>query len=153
MHPRVWASVVILGIAAAIVGCGENEGLIQPKGHAIKDGTILVPEDGEHIQVEFVPILPGGKPPSMQYWGGVDQESGIFWPDGPMKKGMPPGKYRVSIALIRNKKDQLHGKFDPAISPFIFDIEDETEEIELDLDNPPPSDIAQQPVVAGDHGG
>jgi hypothetical protein len=152
MKHRIRDFVVFLGVAATAAGCGDD-GLIQPKGHAIKDGEILIPGEDEHIQVEFVPISLNGGPPDMQYWGGVDQKTGAFWPDGPFKKGMPPGKYRVSVALIKNKKDLLDGKFNPEISPFVFEIEDESEEIVLDLDNPPPGDIVQQPVVEAEQSG
>jgi hypothetical protein len=132
-----------MGIGVCIGGCGDNEGLIRTKGRVVKNGTNFIPEEGEHLQIEFVPIPEDGKPPSMQYWAGIDQETGTFWPDGPMKKGMPPGKYRVSVELIRNKKDLFKGQFDPEISPFVFDIDEETDEIVLDLDNPPPTTVVR----------
>jgi hypothetical protein len=147
---RVLAWTLLLGFAAAAGGCGDDEGLVRKKGRVVKGGQNFIPAEGEHLQIEFVPIVQGGGPPPMQYWAGIDQATGTFWPDGPMKKGMPPGKYRVSVELIRKKKDVFEGKFDAEISPFVFDIDEETEEIVIDLDNPPPYDVVRQPRVNDD---
>ncbi len=130
--------VLIIGVTATTAaGCGDGDGMLRTKGRVVKDGVNFIPAEGEHLQIEFVPIPEDGTPPDMQYWAGIDQETGTFWPDGPFKKGMPPGRYRISVELIRNKKDQLAGKFNAEISPFIFDVDEETEEIVIDLDHPP----------------
>ena len=49
-------------------------------------------------------------------------------------KPMPPGKYKVSIQLIKKHKDSLKGKLGPASTPFVFDIQTGKEEINVDLE-------------------
>jgi hypothetical protein len=38
---------------------------------------------------------------------------------------------------MKNKKDLLNGKYDQLASPYIFDVDADTEEIVIDLDAPP----------------
>lgn len=128
---------ILVGLALA--GCSNSEGKLLAKGRILKGGENLLPnrEEGEYIAVTFVPIRPDGKPPDRFYYGAVDQDEGTFMASGPDKKGVPPGKYRVAVELMKKKKDQFNGRFDPAVSPFVFDIDAETEEILVDLDDPP----------------
>ena len=67
----------------------------------------------------------------------MDQTAGTFQPAGKNGRGMPPGKYRVAVELMKKKKDQLRGKFDAEKSPFVFEVDAKTAEIVIDLDNPP----------------
>ncbi len=78
--------------------------------------------------------MKNGKQPTKTYYADVDQETGTFVPDGPQKMGMPPGKYRVVVALMQKKVDLFDGKFDEQQSPFIVDIDEDTSEIIIDLD-------------------
>ena len=52
---------------------------------------------------------------------------------GDKKKKMPPGKYKVSVQVMKKHKDLLKGKFSPASSPFVFEIPNGDEEIKVDL--------------------
>ena len=137
--PRFLSCVVICcGLAAAAVGCGKDDGLLRTKGRVVKGGEAFVTPAGQHLQIQFVPILDDGKLPLNYYWAEVIQETGVFRPDGAMKTGMPPGRYRVALELMdEKKKDVFGGKFDTENSPFIFDVEDESSEMVIDLDDPP----------------
>jgi len=84
-----------------------------------------------------VPIPADGKPPRDFYFAETDQTAGTFRPAGKNGKGMPPGKYRVAVELMKKKKDVLGGKYDAERSPFVFDVDANTKEIVIDLDNPP----------------
>src|SRR5437764_5616133 len=95
------------------------------------------PQEGESVRVTFVPILPGGKPPSDHYFAEFDPADATFRSAGKDKKGMPPGKYRVAVEYKKDKQDVFGGKFDENQSPFVFDIDSRTSEIVIDLDNPP----------------
>jgi hypothetical protein len=53
-------------------------------------------------------------------------------------QGVPAGKYRISVELMKDKKDQFAGRFDAERSPFVFDIDGDDEEIVVDLDSAPP---------------
>jgi hypothetical protein len=127
---------VVFVFALALGGCGRD-GLLRTKGRLLKGGVALIPKQDEAIQIIFVPILPGGSPPGDHYVAQVDQTTATFMPVGKNLKGMPPGKYRVAVALMQKKKDLLGGKFDTEKSPFVFDIDPRTQEIIVDLDKPP----------------
>ena len=89
----------------------------------------------------------------MFYAADVNQDTGVFRPDGPMRTGMPPGKYRVALELLdAKKKDVFEGKFDAEQSPFIFDFDDDGDEVVIDLDSPPAQAPAKPagPMVVDD---
>jgi hypothetical protein len=136
MH-RFLTSALILAFLFTVVGCGQGDGKLRTKGRLLKGGEDYIPEEGEYIQITFVPIPEDGKPATDYYWADVDQDTGTFCPAGKDRKGLPPGKYRVAVELMKKKKDLLGGKYDPEKSPFVFDIDPETEEIVIDLDEPP----------------
>jgi len=136
MH-RLITTTLVLGLALLAVGCGKSDKL-RTQGRLLKGGEPFVPNEGEYIQITFVPMPEDGKPPDRHYYAGVNQETGEFVPDGPDKLGMPAGKYRVAVELMKNKKDLLQGKYDQIASPYIFDVDADTEEIVIDLDAPPP---------------
>lgn len=127
---------VVSMLACAAAGCGNSEKL-RTKGRLIKDGSQFVPDVDDYIQVTFIPILPNGAAPLDHYYADVDQDTGVFMPAGKDKQGMPPGKYRVAVELKRGKKDLLKGKFDTENTPYVVDVDASTDQIEIDLDNPP----------------
>jgi hypothetical protein len=111
--------------------------MLRTRGRVLQGGQPLVAKDGETLEVMFVPIPADGKPPTDFYYAEVDQTTGTFRPAGKNGKGMPPGKYRVAVELMKKKKDQFGGKFDAEKSPFVFDVDAKTPEIVIDLDHPP----------------
>jgi hypothetical protein len=132
-------SVLTLAVAAAAAGCGDNDGLLRTRCQVVKGGENYVTPDGHHLQIQLVPIPEDGKPPNMFYAAEVDQDTGVFRPAGPMKRGMPPGKYQVVLELLdKKKKDVFEGKFDAENSTFVFEFDEDTDEVVVDLDNPPP---------------
>jgi hypothetical protein len=128
---------IVFAAAFAASGCGKSDGLLRTQGRLLKGGEDFVPADGEYIQITFVPIPQDGKPAMDYYYADVDQDTGTFWPAGKTRKGMPPGTYRVAVELMKQKKDLFGGKFDAAKSPFVFDVDEDTAEIVIDLDEPP----------------
>jgi hypothetical protein len=61
-------------------------------------------------------------------------------------KGLPPGKYRVAISLIKDREDQLKGSFNVKSSPFLCEVKSASEEITLDLATPSKASPATKPV-------
>jgi hypothetical protein len=133
---RVLAAGLAVARPAAAPGCG-GDGLLRTQGRLLKGGQPFVPKEGEYVEITFVPIPSDGKPAQDYYFADVDQTTGTFQPAGKNKKGMPPGKYRVAVELMKKKKDQFGGKFDAEKSPFVFDVDAKTPEIVIDLDSPP----------------
>jgi hypothetical protein len=128
---------LFLALVLLVGGCGKSEKL-RTQGRLLKGGDPYIPNEGEFIQITLVPMPEDGKPPDRHYYAGVDQDTGTFVPDGPDKLGMPAGRYRVVVELMKNKKDLLKGKYDQEFSPYIFEVDEDTEEIVIDLDKPPP---------------
>jgi hypothetical protein len=133
---RLLTTVLAAALALAASGCG-GDGLLRTQGRLLKGGQPFIPKEGEYIEITFVPILPDGQPPQDHYYADVDQATGTFQPAGKNKKGMPAGKYRVAVELMKKKKDQFGGKYDQIKSPYIFEVDAKTPEIVIDLDNPP----------------
>jgi hypothetical protein len=139
--------VLLLAAVAVFAGCRDNEGLVRTRCRVVKGGDRFVTPDDHHLQIQLVPIPEDGKPPTMFYAAEVNQETGEFRPAGPMKKGMPPGKYRVALELLdKKKKDVFEGKYDAEVSPFVFDVDEDTAEVVIDLDDPP-QQVVQANVV------
>ncbi|HJZ57676.1 MAG TPA: hypothetical protein VKE74_22100 [Gemmataceae bacterium] len=128
---------VVTVAALCLLGAGCGDGMLRTRGRVLQGGQPLIAKDGETLEVMFVPIPPDGKPPTDFYYAEVDQATGTFRPAGKNGKGMPPGKYRVAVELMKKKKDQFGGKFDAEKSPFVFDVDAKTPEIVIDLDHPP----------------
>jgi len=137
---RFKTTITVIALAFVAAGCGKSDGLLQTKGRVLKGGEEFVPDEGQYIQITFAPIATDPKKPAGDYYyAHVDQEAGTFVPAGKNGKGMPPGKYRIEVLLMKDKKDLLGGKFDAEKSPFVFDVDEDTDEIVIDLDRPPTS--------------
>jgi hypothetical protein len=134
---RLLTSALVFAFLFTVAGCGKSDGKLRTKGRLLKGGEEYIPDEDEYIQITVVPIPTDGKPATDYYWADVDQDTGTFAPAGKDRKGLPPGKYRVAVELMKQKKDLLGGKYDPEKSPFVFDIDSETDEIVIDLDEPP----------------
>jgi len=137
---RLTKTLLLFGLVLLASGCGKSDKL-RTQGRLLKGGTPYIPSAGEYIQITFVPMPEDGKPPDRHYYAGVDQDTGTFVPDGPDKLGMPAGRYRVAVELMKNKKDLLRGKYDQEFSPYVFDVDADTDEIVIDLDVPPPPSV------------
>jgi hypothetical protein len=109
-------------------GCGRSG--LYPEGQLLKNGQPFVPAEGEFVQIAFLAVPEGGGEAG-SYIAGYDPESGIFSvTDG---NGIPPGKYEISVQVMKKHKDALKGRVSPSKSPFLFDIRTGREEIVVDL--------------------
>ncbi len=52
---RLLALTIVVTLAFAVVGCG-GEKLLRTEGQLLKGGEPFIPEEGQHIQITFVPI-------------------------------------------------------------------------------------------------
>jgi hypothetical protein len=133
--PRRFIALALLCLIL-VQGCsGDNR--LNVKGRLLKNGAPLKLSDPEFVRVIFFPVTTNGRPPLNTYLAAVDDAEGTFEAVGPDGRGIPPGKYRVAIELNRKKKDALKGAFDGDRSPFVFDIDANTQELVIDLDKPP----------------
>jgi hypothetical protein len=131
---RTWCCALLVVLMAA--GCG-GPSMIQPKGRVLKNGSPLALKDDEYVNVFFVPIIADGEThPGDVYAARYNDADGTFLATGKNGKGLPPGKYRISVEHFRRKKDLLDGKFNGEKSPFVREVKDATTELTLDLDKP-----------------
>jgi hypothetical protein len=126
----------LLAAALAAAGCGPV--MLKTKGRLLKGGAPLTPAQGEIVRVMFVPVAEGKDPVKDYYVAQFDPADGTFQVVGKDGRGMPPGKYRVTVSLegARNKNDRLGGAFDEDNTPFVREVTPSTPDLTLDLDNP-----------------
>lgn len=137
MTRLVVSPLLISVFAMCLSGCGKSERLIRAKGQIVKNGEDFIPEDDENLQVCFIPIAEDLSPPRNWYAAEVDPLTGTFFASGGQKNGMPPGKYRVMVELKKNRKDLLGGKLDSLNSPWIFEVDETTPLMVVDLEQKP----------------
>jgi hypothetical protein len=110
------------------VGCGKSG--VKPEGQILKNGEPFVPPEGDFVQVAFVAVGPGDSEGG-SYVAGFNPDDGTFVVSD--DNGIPPGKYKVSVQVLRKRKDTLKGAVGPKTSKFVFDIQTGKEEIKVDL--------------------
>ena len=115
-----------------LVGCGERR--MNIKGRITKGGSAFVVPDDDFVRVTFVPVSADGKAPTTCYIADYNNKDGTFTALGADLTGIPKGKYQITVAHERKRKDLLKGAYDMDKSPFVFDISSISEEIVIDLD-------------------
>jgi hypothetical protein len=132
MNRFVFLVVAVVALTAS--GCGDGQ--LRVKGRLLKNGQPLVIPQTTDIWITFVSIPVDGVG-NLNYYGTCKRSDGTFTVAGRDGTGMKPGKYRVAIQMGTKTKDELKGAFSEEKSPFIVDVDFNTSEIVLDLDNPP----------------
>jgi hypothetical protein len=171
MSRLLW-TVVLLPLAPMAAGCGSSSG-VWVQGKVTKGGAkYAVPADqrlgltlhSTEPTKDGERTIPAGK----SYMAVFNAEDDTFTVPGPDGRGIPPGKYRVSVTQKlqreavdkknekagKNKKlfdrdtDMFDGKY-AENSPFVFDVDGKTE-ITVDLDRPgnPPAKAAAASAAA-----
>jgi hypothetical protein len=127
----------LCGLLAALLLAGCGRGLVQPKGRVLKDGAPLALKEQEYVNIFFVPVVAQGeKHPGDVYAARYNDADGAFQATGKDGKGLPPGKYKITVEHLRKKRDLLNGAFGADKTPFVRDIDSRTGEIVLDLARP-----------------
>jgi hypothetical protein len=134
---RLLGSTVLFLALLAVSGCGSKDDLMPLRGRILKAGEKFEAGNLEIMQVIFVPILPNGEAPRDHYYANVNDLDATFVVAGKTGRGLPPGKYRVSLELMKQKKDQFHGRYDAVNSPYIFEVDGTTKEVVIDIERPP----------------
>jgi hypothetical protein len=78
----------------------------------------------------------GQKHPGDVYAARTNETDGTFQVTGKDGKGLPPGKYKITVEHSRKKRDLLGGAFSEDKTPFVRDIDSRTGEIVVDLGKP-----------------
>jgi len=117
----------------SLLGC-SGAGSFQTRGRVLKGGAPVTVEDPDFRRVVLVPLPEDGSKVLDWYVAEFNGNDGTFIVKGKDGKGMPPGKYRVSVELMKGRKDALKGAFDAERSPCIVTVQSASDEITVDLD-------------------
>jgi hypothetical protein len=124
MRPLLAALLPLLLLA----GCSPGEKVVAVRGRLLRDGQPLgpaaenLPPGDKGIRVVFYPLTPDAAGPS-SYPAVVNPKDATFTLAGGTAKGVPPGKYRVSVAQgAFGSADALKGAFGKENSPLTIDV-------------------------------
>jgi hypothetical protein len=120
-------------IGLLVLGCGKSS-FIKAKGRIVKGGQPYLTQEGEGLRIFFSPLE---APTGQQY----DSFAAIYEPDngsfqvvGKDGQGLPPGKYRVGLQLMKSKEDLLKGALLGKKSPFTLEVTGGSDDLVIDLD-------------------
>lgn len=141
----------------ALSGCGSSN-RVHVEGVLLKGGAAFKPPEGASNQVVFVAMDvqddSGKSVKSNEPYAAIfHPEDATFEVPGPEGRGIPPGKYRVSVTqkyrtkhtvdqpkkrgepAINRDTDLLKDRFSPTDSPIIVEVP-ASEKLTIDLDRP-----------------
>jgi hypothetical protein len=117
----------------ALVLCGCGDGRVKPRVRIVKSGEPLQLTEDERISVAFFPAEASGT--TFDAYLTQRKEDGTLQVIGKDGKGMPLGKYRVSLEHFKQEKDLFKGAYSGSKSPIVREVNG-SDEIVIDLDNP-----------------
>ena len=130
--------VLVAGLCFAACGCGSNsESGPKLTGRVLVDGKACRPASLFEFDVKF--IADQGDSPIKKSYLAVVQEDGTFTVHGSTGKGIPPGKYRVSISgPILDSAGKTSRKYMAAYTdktiPLEIQITDNSKDVVIDLE-------------------
>jgi hypothetical protein len=127
------------------IGC--SDGFIKAKGRVLKNGEPFRPGEGEALRIILAPFDPPAGATYDSYAAEFHPEDSSFIVKGKDGRGLPPGKYRVGVELLKKKEDQFNGRFAGAKSPFTCEVTSAASELVVDLDQGKGSAAPQQSDV------
>ena len=131
---RSWRGLFLpLLIGLISLGCGDSSH-IKAKGRLVKGGQPYLAPEGTGFRVFFVPLdVPEGKHYE-SFAAEYNAEDGSFLVQGKDGKGLPRGKYRVDLQLMKSKEDLLGGKLLGKKSPYVMEVTSGADDLVIDLD-------------------
>ncbi len=115
------------------LGCGDSS-FIKAKGRITKGGLPYHTGEGEGLRIFLVPLDPPQGSHYDSYAAEYDPDAGTFQVKGKDGKGLPPGKYRVGLQLMKDKEDLLGGSLLGKKSPFTCEVTSRGDDLVIDLD-------------------
>jgi hypothetical protein len=124
----------VLLIGCLLTGCGQDR--VKARGRLLKSGQPFVPSEKEIVHVALFPAGEGSDASARSYVAMFNRQDGTFKVTGADGKGLPPGKYRVAVSLMKEHKDELKGAFNVQNSPVVCEVSSASSEITVDLATP-----------------
>jgi hypothetical protein len=115
-----WWSAAILAVA----GCGADNQGVTVKGQVLQNGQPIPFLPSEDLIVGFSQEVPAGQKP-VGASGAVKPEDGTFTVNGPGGRGIPPGRYRISLSSQingGNDRNRFERLFSPQKQPLIAEV-------------------------------
>ncbi len=98
-HPFVF---LLVCAAPFVPGCGGDKG-VKVEGQIVRDGNPYAAAEGETVNLSFAGKNAKGE--DAIYPATVNAGAGSFVVNGPEGKGIPPGKYKITINLSSGGSD------------------------------------------------
>ncbi len=114
-------------------GCGDSSH-INARGRVLKGGQPYLLPEGQGFRIFFVPMDSKAGSQFESFAAEYDPENATFEVKGKDGRGLPAGKYRVDLQLMKDKEDLLGGGLLGKDSPFIFQVASAGDDLVIDLD-------------------
>jgi hypothetical protein len=124
---RILLAALLAGVF--LPGCG---GLVKPAGRVVKGATPFLAEEDEVLHITFAPVDVSGTS-FTSYPAEYHREDGTFRVLGKDGRGLPPGKYTVTVELLKNRKNVLRGRVNAGTSPLQFEVAGSSSDLVIDL--------------------
>jgi hypothetical protein len=133
MRPFVRVLLVLL-VAPVLGGCGDSgKEHFRAKGHVVKGRRPYRLNEGEGLRIVFTPLERTIDTPNESFAAEYQRGDGSFQVGGKDGTGLPPGKYQVSLELMKNREDLFRGRLLGRRSPITVEVS-RGEEVVIDLD-------------------
>jgi hypothetical protein len=120
-------------LALLALGC-DSSSYIKAKGSVVKGGQPYRTGEGQGLRIIFAPLDPPAGTRYDSFAAAYDPSDGSFEVLGKDGRGLPPGKYRISLQLISKKEDLWGGQLTGKKSPFTCEVTPNTDRVVIDLD-------------------
>src|SRR5712692_8348355 len=124
--------LLCLLLSLLAVGCGA--GYIKAKGRVLKGGELFHPGEGEALRIILAPLEAPTGSTYDSYAAEFHPDDGTFQVKGKDGNGLPPGKYRIGLELLKKKEDLFKGSLTGARSPFTCEVTSDSSQLVVDLD-------------------
>jgi hypothetical protein len=122
---------LLIGLLA--LGCGNN-GIVKAKGRILKGGVPFHPGEGEALRIILAPLEAPAGSTYDSYAAEFHPDDGTFQVKGKDGNGLPPGRYRISVELLKKKEDLFKGSLTGPSSPLTCEVTSASSELVVDLD-------------------
>jgi hypothetical protein len=129
-------SCALVLLVALNSGCGS--GRVKAKGRLLQDGRPFPSDEpGLVVHVVFIPLAESNPAaPEGNSVAEFNREDATFRVAGRDGRGLPPGKYRISVQVNRKRKDIFEGAFNAVNSKIVREVTSSADEIVVDLAKP-----------------
>lgn len=113
-------------LISASIGCSSDAPDETLSGKITRNGQPLVLQPGEQIVVVAYELDAQGRLDNKSYDATVDPT------DGSYEMGIGPGKYRISVVIVKaGEGDALKGQYSQESSPITVDVEGSMDDYEI----------------------